>query len=170
MNRNARTKMIASWCVVSMLCTPGSRAADPIAGRPAVRDVALTSDGSLHGSLLLADGRPQVNAKVILRRGADIQATAVTQADGSFTMKQVRPGVYEIASTQSSQAYRVWAARAAPPAAQPKALLVEDKMIARGQQDWSPARRALILSGVIITSGLVGGVIGYNINDDDSAS
>jgi hypothetical protein len=30
-------------------------------------------------------------------------------------------------------------------------------------------RRAMILGGVIVTSGVIGGVIGYNVKDDDAS-
>lgn len=175
MRKPRTTKILACWCVLSVLGSSISPAAEgPPAelqrSQPAVRDVALTAEGTLRGTLLTPNGKPHANATVVLRRGTEIHGAAQTQADGSFTMRQIRPGLYEIASERSSQAYRVWAARVAPPSAQTQAMVVEDSLIARGQQDWSPVRRALILSGVIVTSGVIGGVIGYNVKDDNSAS
>ena len=49
-----------------------------------------------------------------------------------------------------------------------QALMVESSQIVRGQE-MPPVRRALILGGVIVTSGVLGGVIGYNIQDDSAS-
>ena len=156
-------------CMVSVVLPPGIQAADKTSSLVAVRDVALAADGTLRGSLLAADGKPQANADVILCKGREVVGTAKTRVDGSFAMPQVRPGLYELASAQSVNLYRVWTARTAPPAAQATALLVQDTAIVRGQEQWSPVRRAMILGGVIVTSGVLGGVIGYNIKDDDAS-
>ena len=160
---------VVYWCVLSLFIPSLNRAAETAVVPGLVRDVSLDTGGALRGSVLTIDGKPQPKTSVVLRRGAEVVAIAETTGDGSFAMSAVKPGVYELASAKSSTVYRVWTARTAPPAAKPAAMLVESNTIVRGQE-WSPVRRALILSGVIITSGVVGGVIGYNIKDDDSAS
>lgn len=170
MNNKLWTRwIIVSWCICTLVVPQKSQAADPAPTRTVVRDVALEADGSLRGSLLNSEGKPQVNSEVALVKGNDIVSVAKTQSDGTFAMKLVRPGVYEIASAKSSDVFRVWNARSAPPAAQTSAMIVESNAIVRGQ-DWSPTRRILILSGVVITSGVIGGVIGYNIKEQDDAS
>lgn len=116
-----------------------------------------------------ADGQPQVGSDVVLMKGLEIAGVTKTQADGSFAINSVTPGVYELVSEKSTSVYRVWTPRMAPPAAKDAALLVESNTIVRGQE-WSPLRRVLILSGIIGASGVIGGVIGYNLKDDDSAS
>ncbi len=163
--------MVVGVCIGSLLLPPGMPAAGDLSGRILVRDVALGADGALHGSLMTAEGKPQPYSEVVLLKGAEVVGLAKTQVDGSFTIRQIRPGLYELATSHSTNVYRVWAPRTAPPAAQSTALLVQGNTIVRGQEGvWSPTRRALILGGIIITSGVVGGVIGYTIKDDESAS
>lgn len=163
------------WIVTGMLIgnlfmPPATRSAEKAKGLVAVRDVSLGEDGSLRGTLLTPDGKPQANADVVLRKGTEVVGAAKTQIDGSFVMRQVRPGLYELISARSANLFRVWNSRGAPPAALATATLVQSDLIIRGQEEWSPVRRALILGGVIVTSGVIGGVIGYNVKDDDSAS
>lgn len=161
--------IVVCWCICTLAMPQRGQAADPAPVRSVIRDVALDGDGSLRGSLMNREGKPQANSDILLVKGNEIVTAAKTRDDGSFAIKLVRPGVYEIASANASSVYRVWNARSAPPAAQSTAMLVESNTIVRGQE-WSPMRRALILSGVIITSGVIGGVIGYNIKEEDDAS
>jgi hypothetical protein len=156
--------------MASTLFSTGLPAAEGRISLPAVRDVALRPDGSLRGTVMTAEGKPQANADVVLRKGTEVVASTKTHIDGSFTLKHVRPGVYELATAGSASLYRVWTTPAAPPAALASASVVEAGMVVRGQEEWSPVRRGLILGGIIVTSGVIGGVIGYNIKDDDSAS
>jgi len=162
--------IVTGTLVASLLVPPGVRGAEKATSMVAVRDVALGNDGALRGTLLNVEGKPQPNAEVVLRKGNEIVGSAKTQIDGSFALGQVRPGLYEIASAGSANLFRVWSQRTAPPSAQASAMLVQDTRVVRGQETWSPVRRAVILGGVIVTSGVIGGVIGYNIKDDDSAS
>ena len=163
------------WIVTGLLIgnlfvPPAIRGAEKAKSMVAVRDVSLAEDGSLRGLLLASDGKPQANADVVLQKGPEVVGVAKTQIDGSFVMRQVRPGLYELVSARSVNLFRVWNSRSAPPAALATATLIQGDLIVRGQEEWSPARRALILGGVIVTSGVIGGVIGYNVKDDDSAS
>ena len=169
MNRKSCWRsIVVGMCVTSLLVPPGMQAADGPAEPVAIRDVALDSDGDLRGTLVTADGKPDADKPVVLLKGSEVVGLAKTKSDGKFAIRQVRPGLYELAPAKSTGLYRVWTARTAPPAAQSAALLVQGDTIIRGQ-NWSPIRRALILGGVIISSGVIGGVIGYNIKDDSAS-
>jgi hypothetical protein len=151
MNRKTswwRTLLIGT-CIGCIALPPEIRAADGAATTAPVRDVALGADGSLRGTLLSPEGNPEAQQRVALLKGITVVAMSETQADGTFIMRPVRPGLYEVATAKASRLYRVWDARSAPPAAQPLALVVQGTEIVRGQ-DWSPIRISLILSGVII--------------------
>lgn len=132
-----------------------------------VRDVALDSTGVLRGTLTNSAGQPQKATELTVWQSGEVLKTVKSQDDGKFVIRDLRPGLYEINTARSLGLYRVWPARSAPPAAQPAALIVEGDTVIRAQQ-MGAWRRALILSGVIITSGVIGGVIGYNIKDDAS--
>jgi hypothetical protein len=163
------------WIVVCAACwsvtfpLAGYSAGNPVAPVPPVRvyDLVLDADGVLRGAVTSASGQPRAGAEVVAWQAGQIVAATATQDDGQFAIRHLRPGVYEFNTARSATRFRVWAARTAPPGARRAALLVEDPLIVRGQQ-WNAWQRALILSGVIITSGVVGGVIGYNVKDDAS--
>lgn len=160
--------LLIGACIGCVALPPEIRAADGTATTAPVRDVALGADGTLRGTLLSPEGKPEPQQRIVLLKGVTVVAMSETQADGSFMMRPGRPGLYEVATSKASQLYRVWDARTAPPAAQQSAMVVQGTEIVRGQ-NWSAIRRALILSGVIITSGVIGGVIGYNIKDDSAS-
>lgn len=170
MNSTHRWHRSLIWCCLWSCLVPARLPAADVPPTVVVRDVALTSAGELHGVLVTKEGRPRAAAQVNLCQGTGICASGTTDAKGGFVLRGVKPGVYQLATGEAAALYRVWTAPTAPPAAKPNALLVEGQSVTRGQLDWSPGRRALILSGIIITSGVIGGVIGYNIKDDDSAS
>jgi hypothetical protein len=132
-----------------------------------VHDITLQPDGSLRGALVRASGQPRPDAKVVVRRGGQIVSATATSTDGQFVARNLSPGVYELRTDRAATVVRLWATGTAPPASQHTLLLVDNSTVVRGQQ-WEPWERALILSGIIITSGVVGGVIGYNIKDDAS--
>lgn len=159
--------VVAAW---SIILSPLASATEPSTGMvkaPAVLDVRLDADGSLRGHVTSESGQPLPAAKVSLLQSGQVVAATSTQDKGQFVVPAVRPGLYELNSARASTTLRVWSHRSAPPAARTAALLVDGPVVVRGQQ-WSPAQRALILGGVIITSGVIGGVIGYTIGDDAS--
>lgn len=134
-----------------------------------VRDVELDSQGSLRGKLLDSNGKPIPNAPVQVKQNNQVTAQTKTDASGSFVARDVRPGLCEVAAAQSSGIYRVWTHNAAPPSATVAVLLLDQGDVVRGQG--SNLRQLMIVTGLAISAGLVGGIIGYNLhNDDDDAS
>jgi hypothetical protein len=132
------------------------------------RDVVLDDQGVLHGTLTNAQGQPRATTELVVRHGGKQLTTTRSESNGKFAIRNLRPGLYEINTDRSYGLYRIWAPRSAPPVAQRGALIVERATVIRAQE-WNAWRRALILGGVIITSGVIGGVIGYNIKDDDAS-
>lgn len=143
------------------------RAEEPITFSLAVHDVALSGDGMLRGALSNSAGKPQPDTEIKVLRAGEVIATATSDSEGRFSVPEMRPGLYEINTARSCGLYRVWQPSTAPPVANQAVLIVERDRVLRAQE-WSVWRRTLILGGVIITSGVIGGVIGYNIKDDAS--
>jgi hypothetical protein len=158
--------LLASWGCVFPRGAMGAEAR-PIAARERIGDVALDRSGALRGTLVTAGGQPQCDARLEVRRAGHLVAAATTGSAGQFVVPDLPPGVYQLTTERSATLWRAWSNQAAPPSARSAALLVDEPVVIRGQP-WDPWQRALILSGVIITSGVVGGVIGYNLKDDAS--
>jgi hypothetical protein len=134
---------------------------------PPIQDVSLDRQGTLQGQLVDANGKPVAAASVSLRQNGQVAGRAATDRTGQFTFANTRTGVYEIAAAGTNGVYRVWTAEAAPPAANGKVLLVDKGDVVRGQEN--NARRLLLCTGLILGAGVIGGVIGYNIKDDDAS-
>jgi hypothetical protein len=133
-----------------------------------VHDVSLDAQGNLNGKLVDANGRPQAAAVVVLKQNGQVAAQSKTDESGQFAVAGVRAGLYEISAAQGSGAYRVWAHRSAPPSATASVLLVNQTDVLRGQSGgWG---HIMLVTGLIITAGVIGGVIGYNMKDDDDNS
>lgn len=112
---------------------PAPRATKPAAPRSIVSDVTLTEKGSLAGKVVDGQGRPLDGAKVVVRQGNRDVAKTMTDKTGSFSVPNVKGGVYQIAAGEGTGTYRVWTANAAPPSAKPGALVVSSKEVVRGQ-------------------------------------
>jgi hypothetical protein len=76
----------------------------------------------------VAQGRAQV---AVVHQGEPLTVTE-TDREGRFAVTGLKPGVYELHLAQGGGAYRVWAPRTAPPAAEQGVLLVQDSRVVRG--------------------------------------
>jgi hypothetical protein len=146
----------------------GYAANGPQPHTPPVQDVALNAQGQLAGQLLNASGQAVPNTKIEVQQNGKLVAISQTSPRGLFVVDRLKAGIYQIHSDQTARVYRVWTADAAPPAAESQVLLVNDGRVVRGKG--SNAKNLLLIGGLIITAGVIGGVIGYNIRDVDDAS
>jgi len=126
-----------------------------------IQDVELNRGNKLTVQVSDAQGKPHAGTPITVRKAGAAIHHSVTGKDGQVVVPQVKPGVYEITSGSRGGIYRVWAPQTAPPRASAGILLVNDGQVVRGQ-NW---QNAALIGGVIITSGVVGGVIGYNVKD-----
>jgi hypothetical protein len=148
------------WCVGGFCLSTACLAAGP-AAKPAVIDVALKDGGVLLGQVVDPQGKGLQNTNVALRHYDREVVAASTGAEGYFAIKNVRGGVYQIASGDGIGVYRLWAPGTAPPSAQEGALLVANDTVVRGQQPGSapPGTRLknfvsnpLVIGGVVATA------------------
>jgi len=138
-----------------------------------IRDVALQQGGTLHGTILSAQGQTAVGQTISLSSDGDFVAKAAVGMDGKFVIGGLRPGVYSVVAGDTRNVIRLWSETAAPPAATPELLLIDQQsQVVRGElgghlPQWD---HPLLVGGLLVTAGLIGGIIGYNIRDFDPAS
>jgi len=172
-------RTIAVVLATTGLCWPqvATAAQPPFVGaggsNPAlfVQDVELGSDGELDIQVVDSQGKPFAGTPLIIRQAAASPAVKTPRAvrhevsgkDGQIVVPRLTPGLYEITSGSLGGIYRLWAPRTAPPKASNGILLINAGGVVRGAGGgW---QKATLVGGVIITSGVVGGVIGYNLKD-----
>lgn len=102
------------------------------AAKPLIRDVALQPGGVLNGQVLDEQAVAQGHSKLaVVYQGKPLTVTETDQ-EGRFMLTGLEPGIYELHLAEGGGAYRVWAPRTAPPAAEQSVLLVQDSRVVRG--------------------------------------
>lgn len=129
--------VLATFGVVAPF--PAVQAADSSqkASRPAVAkiaaDVSQSSSGLFAGRIVDHTGAVVENADVVVRQGATEVARSQTDKDGMFSVKNLKPGTYQVSSGTTEGHFRVWNEKTAPPSARKNALIVLGHNGARGQ-------------------------------------
>ena len=113
--------VLISLAAVGM-CMPQVAFAMETAAAPAVVDIALSDGGVLHGRVVDLQGANVSGVPVSVKAQNRDVATATT-ADGSFSVQNLRGGVYQVAAGEGQGAYRLWSDGTAPPSAQNGAIV-----------------------------------------------
>jgi len=136
----------------------------PSAVAPVI-DVALGEQGILQGRVSDTAGAVRGAVEVDIRRGTESLVVVTTDGNGRFVVQGMEAGVYQIATDGGGGIVRVWAPGTAPPAAARGVDLRTDAGVIRGQGKHTDDHwhRVILLSSIVLTTGIIGGVIGYNI-------
>lgn len=129
-----------------------------------VPDVALTSGATFSGRVVDHTGKPLEGAQVTVRQGKTEIGKTVTNKDGLYTFKNMKGGVYQVASGNTEGVFRMWAERSAPPSAKEHALLVMGENGARGQFG-AVDPTLVILTGLILATLVVSAITLDKVND-----
>jgi hypothetical protein len=140
---------------------------------PPIRDVALQHGGILRGEVLSAQGQSASGQTISLATNSEVVANVVVGTDGKFAIAGLRPGVYSVAVGETQSVLRLWSETAAPPSATHELLLVDqqEQVVRGGGFGYMPQwNHPIVVSGLLLTAGVIGGVIGYNVRDSSPAS
>ncbi|MCA9230061.1 MAG: carboxypeptidase regulatory-like domain-containing protein [Planctomycetales bacterium] len=132
----------------------------------APRDVALHEGGVLLGQVVDAQGGSVAGAPVSLYSGGKEVARTESDVAGKFAVSGLQGGVYQVASAQGQDVYRLWNAQTAPPAAQRGMMLVSNPDIVRGQGPFGGIAN-WVSQHPIITAGAVAAAIAIPLALDD---
>lgn len=157
-----------AFCIPTMVFAAGP------AAKPAVTDIALKDGGVLLGQIVDPQGKGLQNTNVSLRHYDHEVVATKTGAEGYFAIKDVRGGVYQIASGDGIGVYRLWAPGTAPPTAQEGVLLVANDTVIRGQQPgYSPSsgpKLKTVFSNPLVVGGIVATAIAVPVAVHNSRS
>lgn len=146
------------------LMADGPQSAAKSARVAGVPDVALTTGGTFSGRVVDHAGKVLEGAQVTVRQGKTEIGKTVTNKDGLYTFKNMKGGVYQVASGNTEGVFRVWAEKTAPPAAKEHALLVMGEKGARGQFG-AVDPTLVILTGIVIADLVVDAITLNKVND-----
>lgn len=165
---------LAAWGVVFPQLT--ALAAGPkTIGKPIIRtvaansvlDISLTRGETFTGRVVDQTGVALEGAEVVIKQGQTEVTRTITDKQGSFVARNMKGGVYTIASGATEGTYRVWAEKTAPPSAHEQILIVKGQNGARGQigavrgQDGGNLLTYVIVGTAIVGAGVGGYYAGY---------
>lgn len=126
-----KRQIVGLVCIGLLVAPSPLLAAGPLPGA-VVSDVALGDGGTLLGQVVDPQGTGLPAAPVSIRhKGLQIVALTADKS-GSFAVAGLNSGTYQVGSGENQGAFRLWAANAAPPAAQPRLLIVTGDKVVRG--------------------------------------
>jgi hypothetical protein len=118
-------------------------------------DVALTAGGTFTGRVVDQSGAAMEGAEVTVKQEEKEICRVVTDRTGTFTVSNLKGGVYTITSGATTGSYRLWAEKTAPPSANSQGLLILGQNGARGQfAAVDGGGNLLIASLVLLTLGV----------------
>lgn len=164
---------LAALACLGMLAGP-LMADDPLrvlsprdTGRPAIHDIALGANNSLHGVVRDSDGKLQPKMDVSIWHGPVMVQQARTDSVGRFSFHGLRGSIYQIRTAATTVTCRAWTAATAPPKAQSTILLLSNTDSVRGQR---PLGDAFVfnpfLMGALIAAAIAIPIALHNSNDD----
>jgi len=114
---------------------PQTDAPQPVEVRTAevaIADIALAPGGVFHGRLLDQAGKGMARVAVVVRHDENQLASTTTDAEGRFSVSNLRGGVVQVDAGTNTAVYRLWAPNTAPPVAQTSAQMIDQQFV-RGQ-------------------------------------
>jgi hypothetical protein len=150
---------------------PSLCAESPGTSRPATHDVQLDSQGQMTGMVVDAAGRPQADEPVAIQR-VDRTADPVhikTESDGRFRIGPLSAGTYRLTTDEGVCLCRLWTHTAAPPAASPALLIVNDATVTRGQRPIRDMFRSdPILMATVVAAAIAIPIAVHKSRDNDA--
>ena len=173
-------RKMMTWMVVLSVLTaqPAVFAAKQSQDAPELVNVELNQQNELAGQLVDSTGTPIAGKKILVRDQKDPNEAGqvvVSDADGKFTLPQLRSGRVVFDVDKETYACRVWANGTAPPKSLTSISVVPETQteVVRGQgggplnrlRSLTPTQK--IILGVLVAAAIV---IPIALDDDDDAS
>ncbi len=132
-------------------------------------DVKLDEQNVLKGTVMQTGGKPAANKTVVLGREGKPIGRAIADAEGRFQFANVKPGVYQLATTETAELVQVHPAAAAVPNAVNHVIMGGEATTARGQGFNRQMLLHPLFVGLVIAAAIAIPIAIAN-NDDDDAS
>lgn len=127
-----RTQVVAMVCV-SLLLSQSMVLAGNM-NRQITTDVTLAAQGMLVGHVVDQQGIGIADARVVVRQNDRDLVRTVADRNGKFAVSGLRSGTYQLAAANGQATVRLWTAKAAPPVAKSRVMIVSGSdQVIRGQ-------------------------------------
>lgn len=134
-----RQMRVAANTLLVVISSLSIAAAEQQQRLPAVMDVALSSEGHLISRCEDANGSPVRDAVVEVVRGEDLICWTTSGSDGSFTLRDIKPGIYRLRCQDCDRSIRAWSDKVAPPVARlPFVIVVAAAPLPVASEDMPP--------------------------------
>lgn len=130
-------------------------------------DIAL-SNGALVGRVVDHTGAAMASKEVVVRQGKNEVAKVQTDKSGTFTVSNLKGGLYEVSSGATTGSFRVWTESAAPQSSAEMALLVMGENGVRGGSGsfgGFMGDGTLLLTGAVIATVIISAIALGKINN-----
>jgi Carboxypeptidase regulatory-like domain len=145
-------------------------AEEPLVPEP--RDVVVSDDGLLSGTVMDSAALPVSGVQVAVLHGEDVIATTTSDEEGRFAVDGLRSGSHIVQVAGTFTPVRLWRPRMAPPAAIQRLAVVVRQPVVLGQQNSGFPGMNLITGNPVpflLIAGALGVVLGTTLDEDEQA-
>lgn len=143
--------LIVLLAMAGLFLPPGfdARADAPLDELP-VHDVRMDQQDSLHVVVVNAQGHALPGTEITLTQVGKMEGIrGTTNAEGRCVFRTLVGGSYRLRTSEGVCLCRLWTARAAPPKAADRLLIVNDQFVQRGQR---PIREMFYSDPILMTA------------------
>ena len=115
-------------------------------------DISLSTGGTFKGRVVDHTGSAIEGAAVTIKQNNKEVARTVTDKTGTYSVSNLKNGVYNVSSGATEGTYRVWADQSAPPVAKEQGLLVLGENGARGNFGYVDGAGTYVIAAVAIAA------------------
>jgi hypothetical protein len=166
--RRFRKQVIAIVCIGLIL--PQAVMAAPAAANRQITDVALANGGMLSGQVVDQQGLGKAGVQVVVLQQGRQPAYGRTDHAGNFQVAGLSGGTAQVVTEGGQGVYRLWTANAAPPVAKPRAMLIANGQVVRGQAYCDPCSSGGIGQWILPALAAGGIIAGVVVATSDSGS
>jgi len=168
-----RNLTVAAIVTVGFIASEVGAQTGAPAAQAATADIALWNGGTLLGQVVNHNGQPVSGIVVSLQYSGSQIAQAVSNEEGTFSVRGLRPGEHQVIISGQTNTYRLWPAKSAPEGVRPRLTLATPRRIVLGQlgsatpggRPW-PTLPRITLPVVAATVGIIGGIVWLSSDDD----
>ena len=143
---------------------------DPPSAVLRIGDVALNEHGRLVGTVVNGNGELLADVRVTVTQEGRAVGRGLSDRQGRFQVENVRGGLCQVETVETTSVFRCWSSKAAPPSAAQEILVVSDSQFARGQRPIGEIFTNPLLIGLLVAAAIAIPIAVHNSRDRTAGS